>query len=154
MLVGACLNGATQITVIDKNRFTIITSVMNHLRFAAPFEVSTGSLGFKSNSSKFRFRVNVETWFIVRGRVKLVFMKRQYGTLYKTFCFIFWIYFTSVYFSSLRKCKFFFNFSEKPHLINVKVKNINMCFTDQIPPPAIGLLYLHMHLKLWNDEHL
>lgn len=60
MLVGACLNGATQVTVIEKNRFKIITFVMNYLRFAAPFEVSTGSLGFKSHS-KFRFRVYVET---------------------------------------------------------------------------------------------
>lgn len=34
MLVGACLNGATQVTVIEKNRFTIKTALMNHLRFA------------------------------------------------------------------------------------------------------------------------
>lgn len=89
MLVGACLNGATQITVIDKNRFTIITSVMNHLRFAAPFEVSTGSLGFKSNSSKFRFRVNVETWFIVRGRVKLCVYEKTIWNTVQDFLFYF-----------------------------------------------------------------
>lgn len=47
MLVCACLNGATQVTVIEKNRFTIITSVMNHLRFATPLRSQQAAYGLK-----------------------------------------------------------------------------------------------------------
>lgn len=47
MLVGACLNGASQVTVIEKNRFTIKTAIMNHLRFATPFSSQQAVPGLK-----------------------------------------------------------------------------------------------------------
>lgn len=107
LLVGSCLNSATQVTVLEKKLvYNLKKKIKWTIYGTKHIESPNKQLKTVKNQSKFRFRVFIENIDLLKEDEQIcVFMKRRYGALYTILCFIFWIDTTSVLFSSLRMCK-------------------------------------------------